>query len=170
MPRGHYPRKKTAMGNAPVIQKMAVEERESLREEVKEREEILRNVDELDHTITDRGRMESELRKKQEILDRDESLIARGREKDKIMREIKDIEERILKDRPTTNEMNLPLGTHESQKAVDKNIRFHRLHGTSLSRLQDLRKRLEPQDHRAHDLEYARPDVYDKRKTFFVGG
>ncbi len=141
------------------LRKMTVAERESLEQQVRESEDQLRNPDELaiGKELEGSSRMKSSIKKKRLALQRDEALIPKGAAKDRIYKEIKEIEEEITEHMPSQNEMWRPLGTHESQKAVQKNIRFHALFDHKLKRLQDLKRRLEPDDPEAGNLERIRP-------------
>jgi hypothetical protein len=169
MPRGR-PRKLASSQPLPVSpQKMSVDEVENLKKDIQEKEDIVKNVDGLSIDLETKSHMQHQINRTKAILERDESLVAVGSEKDRIQKRIREIEEQIVKDRPTTDEMNIPLGTLESSRAVQKNIAFHKKHIQAEIELQNLRKRLEPSDPYAQNLEYARPDKYGKKTTFIMG-
>lgn len=141
------------------LRKMTVPERESLEQQIRDSEEQLRNPDELAlaKELEGSSQMKSSIRKKKLALQRDQELIPKGVAKDKIYKEIQEIEREIKDHMPSHDEMWKPLGTYESQKAVQKNIRFHSLYDPKLRRLQDLKRRLEPEDPEAGNLERIRP-------------
>lgn len=160
MPRGVYDRTQKPQSK---ITKMSTDEVAGLKQEVEEREEILKNVDGLGTELQDKSRMAEDVRRKKMIIQRDEDMAARGKDKDRIAREIRDLEEQVVSERPTTEEMNYPLGSRESQRAVEKNIAFHKKHGATMVKIQDLRRRLEPEDPMAGNLEHVRPDQFRRK-------
>ena len=140
-------------------QKLSVDERAGLAEQVRERKAMLENEDGLSSEfIQDKGNLASVIRKDEERLEKDETLVPKsGVARDRIMKEIKELTEKVQRDMPTANEMDAKLGTRESDLAVKKNIYFHKKWGSTLIRIKDLKRRLDPDDPRADDLEQIRP-------------
>ena len=141
------------------LEKMSVAERAAVEQQVKDQEEQLANPEKL-AVSGQRGtsEMKVDIAKKKELLAKDEELIAKGNEKDSIVAELKQLEAIFLKDMPTKNEMWPKSGTVEADRAVQKNMRFHKLHGKLVLRWQILKKRLEPDDPWAQSLESIRPN------------
>ena len=136
--------------------KLSVSEVESYRDQTKELESVLNNDDGLETGLQDISGLRKKINQNKLILSRDEALIAKGREKDKIMNEINRLTELINKDRPTRSMMEAKPGTREFQKAVEMNIYFHKKHTQNMIRLKDLKRRLEPNDPNAGNLEFIR--------------
>jgi len=144
--------------------KLSVEERQSLRMEVEEKKAILENRDEGDFVSTSAGQslvardqMARDLRRKELLLQKDEELTARGAEKDRIYRRIKDLEAKLRPYMPSENEMWAKMGTQDSDNAVKKNLYFQKTFIRELLELKDLRRRLEADDPGAGNLEKMRP-------------
>lgn len=140
-------------------EKMSVAERAALQQDINTREEQLSNPEDL-KAANQNGveEMKLDIAKKKEVLQRDEDLVARGAEKDRVQQRIKELEAEFVKDMPTRNEMWAKPGTEESDRAVQKNLRFHRLHDREVFEWQNLKKRLEPNDPWAQSLDSIRPD------------
>lgn len=141
------------------LEKLSVAEREALKEQVSRQEEQLQNPEGL-HASGQNGvdEMKADIAKKKAVLAKDEQLIAKGPEKDRIAARIKELERSFLPDMPTRNEMWAKSGTEEGDRAVQKNIRFHRLHDKEVFEWQNLKKRLEPDDPWAQSLDSIRPN------------
>lgn len=139
--------------------KLSVAERVAVEQQIKDQEEQLANPEGLQASGQNGvAEMKADIAKKKALLDKDESLIAVGSEKDRIVARIKELEAQFVKDMPTRNEMWAKAGTEESDRAVQKNIRFHRLHDAKLFEWQNLKKRLEPHDPWAQSLDSIRPE------------
>lgn len=141
------------------LEKLSVAEREALKQQVAAQEEQLNNPEGL-HASGQNGvdQMKADIAKKKEVLAKDESLVPTGREKDRVAARVKELESLFLKDMPTRNEMWAKSGTEEGDRAVQKNLRFHRLHDKHLFEWQTLKKMLEPDDPWAQSLDSIRPD------------
>ena len=155
------------------VSKMDPTEIQGLRQEIAEKEAMLaESKNDMDvnrnHLLHDESKIRRDIARKKEYLAKDEDAIAKGRKKDSIAKEIRELEERIVSDRPTTDEMNVSLGTMESARAVRKNMEFHQKHGRTIERIQVLRKLLEPDDPSSNNMEYLRPDVYRKSTKFHI--
>ena len=137
-------------------QKLSVQEIQNLREQTREYEEVLNNVDGLSTGLQNSGSISRLVNKNRSILQRDEGLIAKGRSKDVLAREIKQIEETIAEHRPTRSMMEAKPGTSEFEKAVRMNLEFTRKYSPLMVRLKDLKRRLEPDDPSAGNLERIR--------------
>lgn len=141
------------------LQKLSVAEREAMRLQIEAQEEQLRNPEGLQASGQNGvEEMKADIRKKKDVLAKDEDLIAKGTDKDKIAARIKQLEASFLPDMPTRNEMWAKSGTEEGDRAVQKNLRFHRLHAPKLQEWQTLKKRLEPDDPWAQSLDSIRPN------------
>lgn len=141
------------------IEKMGVDEVEALAEKVKEQEAILDNVDNLGSDyLQDKDRLRQSINKGKRTLERDAQLIPQsGTQRDAIRKEIQRLEEMIVKEMPTAREMNYMLGSVESDQAVRKNRAFQHKWTPTLLRLKDLKRRLDPDDPLAGNLERIRP-------------
>lgn len=140
-------------------EKLSVAERAAVEQQIADQEEQLANPE----GLTAQGRngtaeMKADIAKKKSILEKDTSLIAVGSEKDRLVARIKELQATFLPDMPSRNEMWAKSGTEESDRAVQKNLRFHRLHDAKLFEWQNLKKRLEPSDPWAQSLDSIRPD------------
>lgn len=145
--------------NVIIKQKMSEEDRLALEEQIKEDQLIIANVDKLasGESASNNRDMKESIRKKQEALGRDEELYAKGDEKDRIYKRIKELTLIIQKHMPTKNEMWARLGTDASTDAVKKNQYFHQRFAKEIHELVNLKRRLEPGDPEAGSLERIRP-------------
>lgn len=141
-------------------EKMGTDEVAALAEQVQEQEEILENADGLgSEYIQDKDKLRQAVRRGRRILERDSELVPKTpTERNKITAEIKRLTDLVLRDMPNKREMNYPLGTQESERAVRKNRLFHAKHNVSLLRIKHLKRCLEPDDPFAGDLESIRPN------------
>lgn len=141
------------------VEKLGADERVALAEQLREQEEILDNVDGLkSDLIQDKDTLRRQVNRTKKILARDESMVPKTpAERMKIEAEIKRIKDTVVKDMPTVTEMNAPLGSPESQRAVRRNMRFHQLHNGSLIRLKHLLRCIDPEDPEIDNLERIRP-------------
>jgi predicted RNase H-like nuclease (RuvC/YqgF family) len=146
---------KPGMRQFPVA-KLSVEERQGIREQTQEFEAVLKNQDGLATGLQDRSSLVRAHRRNQFILQRDAALVAKGRKKDSIAREIKQLEEEIAKHRPTRTMMAAKPGTPEFDRAVKMNLEFQRKYTPMMFHLKDLKRRLEPDDPDADNLERIR--------------
>lgn len=140
-------------------EKLAVADREALEQEIERDEMQLKNPDQLaiGRNLAGAGRMKQSILRKREILQRDENLVATGRAKDKLWSRAKEIERILRQHMPSRSEMWRKTGTAASDEAIRKNMHFQKTYGPLLKELQDIRRRLEPQDPGAGSMEYLRP-------------
>lgn len=145
-------------------QKLSVEEREAMERELREKKSIIENKDDGEFTGVSVGRdpvaiesMRRDVRRKERILQRDASLVATGREKDRIAHEIREIEEKVKPYMPSQNEMWRKFGTQDMDSAVRKNMYFQKTFGPDLERLKNLKRMIEPNDPQSGNLEFIRP-------------
>lgn len=146
----------TSMKIAP---KMSEEDRKALEDQVKEDELILANPDKLAaaESVAGNRQMRDSIRRKKDALGRDEDLVARGDEKDKVHARIKELEIKLKSHMPSKNEMWKRMGTDDSNEAVRKNMHFHSTYAREIQELINLKRRLEPSDPLAGSLERIRP-------------
>lgn len=142
-----------------IAPKMSEEDRLALEEQIKEDELILANPDKIAaaEVYGNNAGMKQSIAKKKAALARDEELIAKGPEKDRIHARIKELETKLKPNMPTRNEMWKRLGTEESTLAVRKNRYFHEKFASEIQELINLKRRLEPNDPMAGSLERIRP-------------
>ena len=143
-----------------IAPKMSEEDRKALEEQIREDELIMLNPDRLAaaESASSNKEMRRSVDRKKEALARDEELIARGPEKDKIYARIKELNMLLRQHIPTKNEMWRRLGTDASSDAVKKNLYFHKKFAKEIHELANLKRRLEPDDPLAGSLERIRPD------------
>jgi len=141
------------------IEKMGADEVAAIAEQVKDQEEILDNVDNLGSDyLQDKDGLRKQITRSKKILEKDAELVPQtAGQKDAIFKEIKRLEELVIKEMPTVNEMNAQLGSREADQAVRKNLNFQKKWNSVLLRLKDLKRRLDPEDPFAGDLERIRP-------------
>lgn len=145
--------------DASKMEKLSVAEREALKHQIALQEEQLENPDKLMASGQNgTAEMKADINKKKELLAKDDSLRASNHDKDKIVARMKEIERIIVPEMPTMNEMWAKSGTAESDKAVQKNLRFHSKYGHLAREWQILSKRLEPDDPWAQSLDSIRPE------------
>ena len=116
----------------------------------------------------DKGELQKQLAHKKMLLQRDDDLIARGGEKDRLFARKKEIEGILKMHKPTQREMSqMPTGNNSSafSRAVDHNVKYQEKYQKLEHELQDINVRLEPDDPNAHSLEYLRSDVSDGAVT-----
>lgn len=145
------------------LEKLSVAERQAMKEQIAAQEEQLSNVDKLSASGQNgTAEMTADIAKKKEILAKDETLIARGQTKDQIVARMKAIEHVIRPLMPTKEEMWHKLGTEESNRAIQKNIKFQAKYAHLCREWQILAKRLEPDDPWAQNLDSIRMDKLTK--------
>lgn len=146
------------------IEKMGADEVEALAEQVKAQEAIINDIPLEDHEegashlLQDTASLERSVKRGRRILERDAMLVpTTPLQKDAIRNEIKRLIELVVIDMPTVKEMNYPLGSEESERAVRKNLAFQNKWTPTMLRIKDLQRRLEPDDPLAGNLERIRP-------------
>lgn len=160
------PGKNPGQASPPVpqkIEKLSVQDRENIKREVEETKAILENKDQGDIVGVSKSldpvalaSMKKSVIKKERMLQRDEELIARGPQKDKIYQEIKEIEAEVVPHMPTQNEMWSKYGTQDMDLAVRKNMHFQKTYGPKLERLKNLKMMLEHENPIAGNLDLIR--------------
>jgi hypothetical protein len=141
------------------LQKLSVTEREAIKQQIASQEEQLDNPERL--AISGQNatsEMKENVLKKKIILQKDDDLIARGTEKDRLFARLKEIELILIPNMPTKNQMWAKSGTEESDRAVQKNLLFRSKYGKLASEWQNIKKRLEPDDPWAQSLDSIRPE------------
>lgn len=145
------------------IEKMGADEVQALKEKLQEQEAMLNDAADEDtigasQYLQDVGALRQAVARNKKILERDKMLVpTSGAQRDAIVKEIECLQEIVLNEMPTKTEMNLPLGSEESDKAVQKNKAFQSKYIGVLLRLKDLKRRLDPDDPYAGNLERIRP-------------
>jgi hypothetical protein len=140
-----------------IVTKMSEEDRKILEDQIKEDQLILANPDGLATEMQHKGKVQESIQAKQKALAKDEDLIAKGEEKDRVYRRIKELETKLKQHMPSRNEMWQKLGTDGSTDAVKKNRYFHKTFAKEIQELVNLKRRLEPDDPNAGSLERIRP-------------
>lgn len=141
-------------------EKMAADEVAGITETVQEQEEILNNADKLgSEYLQDKDALKKSINRSKRILARDAELVPKtAAERNKILAEVKHLEELIIHDIPTKREMAAKLGTSEAETAIRKNRAFHTKHNKNMLRLKHLKRCLDPDDPASGDLERIRPN------------
>lgn len=146
---------------AQKIAKLHPDDRSSIQEQADAIKDQIRSIDSRETQIgetLDRGLLDRQLRKKEEILDRDERLRPKtAAEKDKMMRRAKELEAQIRKEMPSYNEMWRKPGTVEMEHAIRKHQAFEAKQGQAVREWKDIQNRLEPDDPSAGNIERLRP-------------
>jgi len=142
------------------LEKLSVSQRDALKQQVETQEEQLKNPENLEAAGQNAiSEMQTDIAKKRDLLERDDQLRAVSGEKDRMAARKKEIERIIVPEMPTHNEMWAKAGTEESDRAVQKNLRFTRKYATLVREWQILAKRLEPDDPWAQSIETIRPKL-----------
>lgn len=136
--------------------KMSVAEVNAIKEQIRGWEPVAANQDGVQRAPENPQAIQAMLNRNRAKLARDEALIAKGRQKDKIASEARRLEEEIVKNRPTQKMMEAKPGTTEFNRAVQANIAFQRQFKPAMMRLKDLKRRLEPDNPNAGNLENVR--------------
>jgi hypothetical protein len=142
-----------------IAPKMSDEDRKALEDQIREDELILANPDKIAAAegVMGNRQMRDSVRRKKDALGRDEDLIAKGDEKDRIYKRIKELEIILKQNMPSRNEMWSRLGTDDSNTAVQKNMYYHKKFAREIQEVINLKRRLEPSDPQAGSLERIRP-------------
>lgn len=142
------------------VEKLTPADRERFEEKRGDLEDQLRIIKSGESQAAEslsRSVVERDLAKTSKLLEQDEEAIARGREKDKIAREAKELEAELREAMPSHNDMwPTRLGTMESERAVQRQMAFESKYGEKARRWQNLQRRLEPEDPFASSLERIR--------------
>lgn len=131
---------------------------EEQRNALKEQMEIIKSNDIEAAGNLDAGLIRRQLEQKERALEQDEKLIAKGAMKDKLAREAKELERQMRDAMCTRNELWTRSGTMDSERAIQKQIAFEKLHGDKARRWQEIQSRLEPDDPMNCNMERIRPD------------
>lgn len=139
-------------------QKLGESERRALREQINSAEEELRKRKELSGA-PDLRDVTEEIRNKKMILQHDDELTPKsGMETDRLAVRAREIEEILVKEMPTRNEMWPKHGSVEAQRALRHNVKFQAERGEMCREWQDIQKKLNPDDPYAASLETIRPE------------
>ena len=132
--------------------KLSVSERASLEEQNQERESQLLDKNS-SHMVQDRGVLQREHDKTAAILERDENLVARGKEKDRLRARMKELETQIASKVPPLWLQKAKQGTPDYAKAVqaaeDAN---NPIVGKLYEEYKDCALRLDPENPRAGSI------------------
>lgn len=134
--------------------KLSIGERAAIIEQTRDYETVLKNES---RHLQDSAALRQRMAKNKAILAKDETLIARGRQKDKIAAEIKMLVEKVNRMRPTRRMIDARPGTQEFDQAVRINVEFQRVYTPMMLRIKSLKRRLEPDDPMSGNLERIRP-------------
>jgi len=135
--------------------KLSVAERQDIEEKIQSSREMLGNESEQKHLIQDRGRISVQLRRMEAVVHQDDSLVARGAEKDRVISEIKVLDAQIAEHVPPANiQRTSPKDVNAFEKAVEASMHALSPEVTRVcERRQDLARRLEPNDPLAGSLK-----------------
>lgn len=144
------------------VEKLSPEDRKRFQEQQAELQEQLDAIQKNETAAAgaiDQNIVRRNLAKTTAVLERDAEAEARGRQKDALAREAKALAEELRENMPTKNEMwPVRMGTPESEKCVQKQMRFEKVYGEKARRWQDIQRRLEPDNPYAGSLDNIRPD------------
>lgn len=141
------------------VEKLSVDERYAINEQIASQEEQLSNPEKLSTSGQNAtSEMKENVDKKKLLLQKDDALIARGIDKDRLFARLKEIQSILIPNMPSKNEMWAKAGTEESDRAVKKNLLFRSKYGSLASEWQNIKKRLEPDDPWAQSLDSIRPE------------
>jgi hypothetical protein len=136
-------------------QKLGFSERKSLAHEV---EMIERSIAQNLNGEKDDPKVLKQLYHKKMLLAKDDEITFSGDGKDLAYKEIKEIEGRIIPKMPTKNEMWPKNDISDKAKAVRHNLEFQKDYDSDIRRWQELKRRLEPDNPNAQNLDNIRPD------------
>ena len=106
------------------------------------------------HLLKSRPAMIVRQRQLEEILNKDDDLRAHsGGERDRILSELKPLEEILKKERLTQRELALKPGSGDFEMAVKKQMYDQKHNGANLLRWQQLKRMLEPDNPLADNVE-----------------
>jgi hypothetical protein len=140
-----------------VPQKMSVSERVSVEGQLRDRESMLKNEDELENTKVGTSGLDAEVHKLRRMVERDKSFQLTDQHRIMLSKKRKQLIDLMVPDMPTYDEMWLPTGTRESNRAVRKNIAFEQKHAKNIQQYQYVMRLLEPNDPDAGSIEEIRP-------------
>lgn len=130
-------------GRPPHAPKMSVAERESLIEQNRHREDQLDKS--LSHMIQDSGSLKSQLDRTSAVLDKDEDLEAKGREKDRLVSRRKEIADELTKRVPPLWLQKAKPGSAEYSRAIDAGVKANEpIVGKLYDEYKDVSRRLDP--------------------------
>ena len=151
------PTKSSPQNSAETVdRKMTFSEREGLRHEIEMAE---RSCHQNLKGEKDDPRVLRDLYRKKMLLAHDDELTFRGDSKDVALKEALDLEEEIKKEIPSKNEMWPKNDISAKSQAVRHNLHFQRPEmDAKVRRWQELKRRLEPDNPFAQNLDTIRPD------------
>lgn len=136
----------------PPLNKMSSQERESLQEQNLHRESQLKDPS-VAHMVQDKGALQREFARTQDILDRDEGLEAKGKEKDRLRTRMKEISTELEKRVPPLWLQKARPGTPDYAKAIDAGIKANEpIVGKLYSEYKDCALRLDPENPMAGNI------------------
>lgn len=136
--------------------KMTFSEREGLKHEIELAE---RSCQQNLQGEKDDPRVLRDLYKKKMLLAHDDEMTFRGDSKDVALSELKELEDDIKKEIPSKNEMWPKNDISAKSQAVRHNLHFQRPEmDAKVRRWQELKRRLEPENPFAQNLDTIRPE------------
>ncbi len=139
---------------------MHPDDRVRTQEQAEALKDQIRDIDSRDTNAAeslDRGMIQKRLQKAEAILEKDDGLVAKGVQKDRLAKRAEEIEKELKENMPTHDEMWAKSGTVEMERAVRKNQDFENRYGDKVREWQDIQRRLEPEDSTHSYVERIRP-------------
>lgn len=143
------------------LSKMGTEDRQAMERQLKELKDSLGRVENPRDGTSPRPEqlqnvphIKAQIRKLEEILTKDDDLIPKGADKDKVKARVKEIEAIIKKELPTEREqqMRVTISQADFERAVQKTMYHQKKYGKLILEWQELMRRLEPEDPGAADV------------------
>jgi hypothetical protein len=141
--------------NDPPKDKLGFSERQSLEREI---EMIERSINQNLNHEKDDPRVLKQLYQKKLLLAKDDDVTFGGDSKDLAYAELKAIEQRIVPHMPTKNEMWPKNDVSAKAQALRHVQEFEKKYMPDVLRWQELKRRLEPENPHAQNLDNIRPD------------
>jgi len=147
------PTKASSSSGVEITRKMSFSDRQALMHDIEMSERSLKaNKDENDPRVL------KEIYRKRMLLAQDDEITFSGDQKDLAYKELKEIEDRIKPHMPTKNEMWPKNDITAKSQAVRHNLTFQEKYDKDVLRWQELKRRLEPENPHAQNLDLIRPD------------
>lgn len=144
------------------IKKMAFDQRQALEVQLKELKEQLGRAEGADGTapkpelLQGAGELRRRIKGLEELLNKDDDLIPKGAEKDRVVARLKEIETIIKKELPSERTQRMTVrsnGDRDFNRAVEQTVHHQKKYGKLIEEWQELRRRLEPENPEAADVE-----------------
>lgn len=115
--------------------------------------------------IQDVASIKAEIRRLENILDKDDQLILRGADKDKALTEIAEIEIVLRKDIPSKNDQwQVSRNGFDFEHGVTKVLHWQQINAAAIARWKELKRRLEPDNPFADKIELLMPGFNAKKE------